>query len=38
MEEKMIEQNLVSPLIDECNELIQLFYAAFKSVKDRLDG
>jgi L-ribulose-5-phosphate 3-epimerase UlaE len=38
VDEKMMEQNLVSPLIDECNELIQLFYAAFKSVKDRLDG
>ncbi len=36
-EENMMETKLITPLIDECNALIQLFYSAFKSVKDRLD-
>ena len=37
LEEKMMETHLVQPLKDECDELIQLFYAAFKSVKNKLD-
>ena len=36
-DEKMMDSQLVTPLIDECNELINIFYTAFKSVKDRLD-
>jgi hypothetical protein len=36
-EEKIMEASLVTPLIAECNELIAIFYSAFKSVKDKLD-
>jgi len=36
--EKIMEPELVNPLIEECNALIQLFYAAFRSVKDKLDN
>ena len=36
-EEKIMESNLIMPLIEECNELIALFYSAFKSVKNKLD-
>ena len=37
-EEKMMDAQLVNPLLEECQSLNQLFYAAFKSVKDRLDN
>lgn len=37
-DEKMMDANLVTPLIEECNQLAQLYYAAFKSVKDRIDS
>ena len=36
-DEQMMETQLVTPLIEECNELIHIFYTAFKSVKDKLD-
>lgn len=36
-EEKMMESHLITPLMEECNELIALFYSAFKSVKDKLE-
>ena len=36
-DEKMMEPHLITPLMDECNELIRLFYSAFKTVKDKLD-
>ncbi len=36
-DEKMMESNLVSPLIEECNELIAIFYSAFKSVQSKLE-
>ena len=37
-DEKLMESHLVTPLIDECNQLVQMFYIAFKSVKDRIDS
>ena len=37
LDEQMMETQLVTPLIEECNELIHIFYTAFKSVKDKLD-
>jgi len=37
-DEKLMDEHLVKPLIEECAELSQLFYAAFKSVKDRIDN
>lgn len=36
-EEKIMEAHLITPLIVECNELIGIFYTAFKSVKDKLE-
>ncbi len=36
-DEQMMETQLVTPLIEECNDLIHIFYTAFKSVKDKLD-
>ncbi len=36
-DEKMMEDKLINPLIEECNDLIQLFYSAFKTVKDKIE-
>lgn len=38
IDEKLMDASLVTPLIEECNELINLFYKAFKSVKDKIDS
>ncbi|MCB9252601.1 MAG: hypothetical protein H6605_09035 [Flavobacteriales bacterium] len=38
IDEKIMETKLVEPLVEECSELSRLFYAAFKSVKDKIDG
>ncbi|MFM9944485.1 MAG: hypothetical protein ACKVQB_04560 [Bacteroidia bacterium] len=36
-DEKMMESHLINPLMEECNELIRLFYSAYKSVKDKIE-
>ena len=38
VDEKMMDPDLINPLIEECQQLAQLYYAAFKSVKDRIDN
>ncbi|NUM32504.1 MAG: hypothetical protein HUU47_09315 [Bacteroidetes bacterium] len=38
IDEKLMDDKLVTPLIEECNELILMFYKAFKSVKDKIDN
>lgn len=38
IDEKLMDEKLVTPLIEECNDLISLFYKAFKSVKDKIDS
>lgn len=38
IDENLMETSLVTPLIDESNSLINLFYNAFKTVKDKIDS